>query len=54
MIQILASSAVRIAKQSGAKLIMLFSNTVTGVKYISKFRPDVPIIVITSDLRNAR
>ena len=52
--EVMAANAVRIAIQSGAKLIILISNTLDGVRYISKFRPNMPVMIITNDYRNAR
>ena len=33
---------------------MIFSNNGDGLKYVAKFRPNTPILLITNDLKNAR
>ena len=50
----MASAAVRIAYEERAKLIVAFTETGRTTRYLSKYRPVMPIISCTYDQNLAR
>lgn len=50
----IASSAVHIAYEIKAKLIIVFSETGTTAKYLSKYRPVMPIVALSHNKYNPK
>jgi pyruvate kinase len=50
----MASAAVRIAYEERAKLIVAFTETGRTTRYLSKYRPVMPVISATHDLNLSR
>ena len=50
----LASSAVKTAVDVGAKCIVVFSESGTTARHVAKFRPGIPLAVLTPSARVAR
>jgi pyruvate kinase len=53
-VETIASAAVSAAAENGAKAIITLSTSGTTARLVSKYRPDLPIIMITRNERAAR
>ncbi|KAH3674476.1 hypothetical protein WICMUC_003314 [Wickerhamomyces mucosus] len=53
-VETVAASAVSAAAENGAKAIITLSTSATTARLVSKYRPDLPIIMITRNPRAAR
>lgn len=50
----IASSAVKSARDVGAKLIVVLTETGNSARLVSKYRPNVPVLVLTHSSEVAR